>query len=95
MDKLMTWMRAGAIALLLAFGAVAAQPVTAQDTATEVATEAAEVVDDAVDTGEEDDDGFNDWGLLGLLGLAGLAGLFRRPQPVVHDTDRTGINTRV
>ena len=95
MDRLMTWMRAGAIALLIAFGAVAAQPVTAQDAATEVATEAAETVDTATDAVEDDDDGF-DWGLLGLLGLAGLAGLFRRPQPVVHDTERTRAdNTRI
>jgi hypothetical protein len=28
-----------------------------------------------------------------LLGLLGLGGLFRRPQPVVHDTDRTGFTS--
>jgi MYXO-CTERM domain-containing protein len=95
MTTLMTWLRAGGIALLLAFGAVAVQPATAQDAATEVATEAAETVDTVTDAVEDDDDGF-EWGLLGLLGLAGLAGLMRRPQPVVHDTDRSRVDsTRV
>lgn len=86
MARLSMWVRAGGIALLLVFGVVGAQPVTAQDAATEVATEAADVVDD------EDDGGF-EWGLLGLLGLAGLAGLYRRPQPVVHDADRSGFTS--
>ena len=49
-----------------------------------------ETVDDVTDTADDADDGFDDWGLLGLLGLLGLGGLFRRPQPVVHDTRRTG-----
>ncbi|MEJ7653434.1 MAG: WGxxGxxG family protein [Chloroflexia bacterium] len=30
------------------------------------------------DRNNQQDEGFNDWGLLGLLGLAGLAGLRRR-----------------
>jgi MYXO-CTERM domain-containing protein len=89
MTKLMTWLRAGSIAFLLLLGAVAMQPATAQDAATEVATTAAETVDTAANTVDDDDDGF-DWGLLGLIGLLGLGGLFRRPRPVVHDTDRTG-----
>lgn len=94
MAKLMTLLRAGSIAFLLLLGAVAVQPATAQDAATEVATEAAETVDTAADTvGGDDDGGFNDWGLLGLIGLLGLGGLFRRPQPVVHDTDRTGFTS--
>ena len=33
---------------------------------------------DAPQTSSDDDDGFDEWGLLGLLGLAGLAGLKRR-----------------
>lgn len=90
MTKLMTWVRAVVIALLLGFGAVALQPATAQDAATEVATEAAETVDQAADTGDDDDGGFDDWGLFGLLGLLGLGGLLRRPKAVVHDTDRSG-----
>jgi len=35
-----------------------------------------EAVDNPLD--ENDDSGFDDWGLLGLIGLAGLAGLKRR-----------------
>jgi MYXO-CTERM domain-containing protein len=35
---------------------------------------------------ENDDSGFDDWGLLGLLGLAGLAGLAGRRR---HDDTRT------
>jgi MYXO-CTERM domain-containing protein len=34
---------------------------------------------------ENDDSGFDDWGLLGLLGLAGLAGLAGRKR---HDNQR-------
>jgi len=45
-------------------------------------------VDNPVD--ENDDGGFDDWGLLGLLGLLGLAGLKRRDnRTVVVDNDRT------
>jgi MYXO-CTERM domain-containing protein len=45
-------------------------------------------VDNPVD--ENDDGGFDDWGLLGLLGLLGLAGLKRRDNRVVTvDNDRT------
>lgn len=32
----------------------------------------------------DDDDGFDDWGLLGLLGLAGLMGRKRRDRDVVE-----------
>ena len=35
------------------------------------------------DVATEEDDGFDDWGLLGLLGLLGLAGLLRRPARAV------------
>jgi MYXO-CTERM domain-containing protein len=93
MSRLMLVLRSALIAVLLTLGVVTAgAPVAAQDAATEVATEAAETVDTATDAVEDEDDGF-DWGLLGLLGLAGLAGLMRRPQPVVHDTDRTRVDT--
>jgi len=45
-------------------------------------------VDNPVD--ENDDGGFDDWGLLGLLGLLGLAGLKRRNDRVVTvDNNRT------
>ncbi len=37
---------------------------------------------------ENDDGGFNDWGLLGLLGLAGLAGLKRRDSIQHTNTER-------
>lgn len=58
------------IAVLLLFGG-AGSPVGAQELAQAV---------------EEDDDGFDDWGLLGLLGLLGLAGLAGRNR---DDTRRT------
>ena len=44
-----------------------------------------EAVDNPVDE-NDDDSGFDDWGLLGLLGLAGLAGLAGRKR---HDVVRT------
>ncbi|MET0323670.1 MAG: WGxxGxxG family protein [Ilumatobacteraceae bacterium] len=45
-------------------------------------------VDNPVD--QNDDGGFDDWGLLGLLGLLGLAGLKRRDDRVVAvENDRT------
>jgi MYXO-CTERM domain-containing protein len=94
MSRLLLALRSLVIAALLTLGVVlAGGQVAAQDAATEVATEAAETVDEATDTAEDADDGFDDWGLLGLLGLLGLGGLFRRPQPVVHDTDRTGFTS--
>ncbi|MBA2276169.1 MAG: WGxxGxxG-CTERM domain-containing protein [Chloroflexia bacterium] len=40
---------------------------------------------------EEDEGGFDDWGLLGLLGLIGLAGL-RRREPKVRRVDRTAVD---
>ena len=43
-----------------------------------------EAIDNPLD--ENDDSGFDDWGLLGLLGLAGLAGLAGRKR---HDDVRT------
>lgn len=93
MSRLMLVLRSALIAVVMALGVVTAgAPVVAQDAATEVATEAAETVDAAADTVEDDDDGF-EWGLLGLLGLLGLGGLFRRPQPVVHDTQRSGFTS--
>ena len=47
-----------------------------------------EAIDNPVD--ENDEGGFDDWGLLGLLGLAGLAGLAGRKR----DDDRTNTHTR-
>ena len=80
MTSMFKIMRTAVIALFLAFSAVSAAPVVAQD-ATQVAGQVQEEAEDVV---EEDDGGF-EWGLLGLLGLAGLAGLARRPKPVVHE----------
>ena len=46
-----------------------------------------EVIDNPVDE-NDDDSGFDDWGLLGLLGLVGLAGLAgRKRQDVVRTYD--------
>ena len=89
MIRLTTLLRTIMIAALLAFGLLASAPVAAQDE--DPVDETTEQVDEATDAvGDEEDDGFDDWGLLGLLGLAGLAGLMRRPQPVVHESERTG-----
>ncbi len=84
MKKTTAVLRAGALALALAFGMLTAGPVMAQ-TATEPPTNAAQPAE------EEDDGGFDDWGLLGLLGLAGLAGL-RRREPEVRRVESTTVN---
>lgn len=60
------------IALLLSLGLVG-KPAVAQT------TEPA-----ATGTQIDDDDGFDDWGLLGLLGLAGLMGRRRDPRDTVE-----------
>lgn len=95
MSRLILFLRLAVVAVLVAFGAVAATPAVAQDE-TEVVEEAEGAVEEtaaqAEDVVEEDDEGF-EWGLLGLLGLLGLAGLFRRPQPVVHDVERPATRT--
>ena len=49
-----------------------------------------EAVDNPVD--DNDESGFDDWGLLGLLGLLGLAGLKRRHDVTTVRDDR--ITTR-
>lgn len=97
MSKYLMLLRTALIAALLMVGVLAAAPVSAQDSTPvgeEITTEAEEIATEAEEVVEDEDDGF-DWGLLGLLGLAGLAGLMRRPQPVVHDIDRTTTGTRV
>ena len=66
--------RITALAMALTFGGTAVTNVAAQDTTPAV---------------EEDDDGFDDWGLLGLLGLAGLLGLKRRDDHTEVRVDRT------
>jgi hypothetical protein len=86
-------LRSLVIAVLLTLGVVTAgAPVAAQD-ATEAAGNTTEQVEETAQDVEEETDDFDDWGLLGLLGLAGLAGLFRRPQPVVHETERTRVDS--
>lgn len=75
-----------AMALAVMFGLALTGPVSAQvstptegvEAPTEIATTATSTVD------EEEDEGFDDWGLLGLLGLAGLAGLRARQSRVVE-----------
>ena len=77
-----------ALTLLAAFVTGGVVPVAAQE---EAATEVADEVETAVQTvDDEEDEGFDDWGLLGLLGLAGLAGLLRRPARAVVVDDRVG-----
>ncbi len=66
--------------------------VTTQTAATEepttVATAPAATVDD-------DDEGFDDWGLLGLLGLGGLAGLRKRTAHVIEPVRTERVETVV
>lgn len=89
MSKGMAALRAAALAFLL--GSFLSGPVPVMGQQAEPVVRA-QVVDPVV---EEEDEGFDDWGLLGLLGLAGLAGLMKRErEPVVHtpvDRDRTTI----
>lgn len=89
MTRTLMLLRIAIVATMMVGGLLAATPASAQE-ATAVAGEVAAQAEDVV---QEDDGGF-EWGLLGLLGLLGLAGLMRRPQPVVHDVDRT-TTTRV
>jgi MYXO-CTERM domain-containing protein len=81
MQKVFLVLRTSALALALLLGLLTAGPVLAQD-ATQTPSNAAQTADD------EDEGGFDDWGLLGLLGLAGLAGL-RRREPEVRRVERT------
>lgn len=81
--RIVTTLRSAALAAMLGIG-VATMPVVAQDSTPE---------DDpvvAAATPEEEDEGFNDWGLLGFIGLAGLAGLMNRNRSTeVRTVDRT------
>ena len=73
-----------ALSLILVAGSASATSVMAQDPTATVAVE--EIVSTPV---VEEDDSFDDWGLLGLLGLAGLAGLLRKPKTEVQPVTRT------
>ena len=75
--KMMTGLRT--VALGLMFGAFLSGPISAQE------SQPVMTAQETAQPAEEDEGGFDDWGLLGLLGLAGLAGLARRPKPVVHE----------
>jgi MYXO-CTERM domain-containing protein len=59
------------------FGVYAMAPVAAQETPDVPAV-------------EEEDSGFDDWGLFGLLGLAGLLGLRKREDHGTHVVERVG-----
>ena len=73
-------LRAAAVGLML--GAFVSGPVMAQEAQPALLAQTADPVVE-----EEDEGGFDDWGLLGLLGLAGLAGLKKR-EPEVRTMDR-------
>lgn len=77
MKKVSSTVLAFGLALLLA-GAVQTHETAAAPALTVAAAPAGQVTD-----AEDDEGGFDDWGLLGLLGLAGLLGLRR-------NDDRTG-----
>jgi hypothetical protein len=81
--RITTTLRTAALAAALGIG-VATMPAAAQDATPEDDPVAAAA------TPEEEDEGFNDWGLLGLLGLGGLAGLLNRNRSTeVRTVDRT------
>ena len=61
----------------------------AQDPTATLAPAAAQAQPAGEVDAEEEDEGFDDWGLLGLLGLGGLAGLLRRPQTQVRTYEET------
>lgn len=75
LPKTRTLLQATAIGCALTFGSIGMSNVMAQDTPDVPAV-------------EEEDSGFDDWGLLGLLGLAGLAGLKKRPDTQVRTVER-------
>jgi MYXO-CTERM domain-containing protein len=67
---------------------VALMPIAASATTPPSDPNDVAAVDNPLD--ENDDGGFDDWGLFGLLGLLGLAGLKRRDTRVrTVDADRT------
>ena len=70
MARLTNLSRVWSLVLMLSVGAFAS-PVMAQTT-------------DPVEIDVDDDDGFDDWGLLGLLGLAGVMGRKRDHRDVVE-----------
>ena len=69
----MNGIRAGAVALAVTLGIVGATSGGSLYP-THVAAQ-----EDVTDPVTDEDEGFDDWGLLGLLGLGGLAGLLKRP----------------
>lgn len=80
-----TMAAAGMAALLTVVPVATAAATTPPDDPNDV-----EAIDNPVD--ENDDTGFDDWGLLGLLGLVGLAGLAgRKRQEVRSYDDRTSV----
>ncbi len=80
--KITTTLRSTALAVALGFGLAVSGPVAAQVSPT------AEDEPVTAAPATEEDEGFDDWGLLGLLGLAGLAGL-RKREPEVRTVEST------
>lgn len=81
LPKTRTLLQATVIGCALTFGSVGVTAVMAQDTPDTPAV-------------EEEDSGFDDWGLLGLLGLGGLAGLKKRSEPEVRTIERPVVTQR-
>lgn len=84
-----------ALSLVLVASSVAGTSVSAQDPTATTAGAAPTEVPTAVPVVEEEDDSFDDWGLLGLLGLLGLAGLRRKPKVEVQPVTRTVVEPPV
>jgi len=80
---------AGAIAVIPAATAWATTPATTPPNDPNDVTQ----VDNPLDE-NDDDSGFDDWGLLGLLGLVGLAGLAGRKRNDVRTYDDRTTTTR-
>lgn len=85
-NRMLTPLRTAGLVVGLGLAGVVAAPSSAQDATEPAATTTAQV--DDTETVVEEDEGFDDWGLLGLLGLGGL---LRRPaRAVVVDPTPTG-----
>lgn len=93
-DQLRTKLQTLGLAGAFVLAGAAAVPATAQEATEPAEAAATEAVDAAAQVDDtttvvEEDQGFDDWGLLGLLGLGGLAGLLRRDRPAVIDPTPT------
>jgi hypothetical protein len=82
----------GAVVMAAGLSVLPAGSALAQTTVSDDPNDV-EAIDNPLD--ENDDEGFDDWGLLGLLGLLGLIGLKRRNDPYDRDMRNDPANRRI